>query len=171
MLAHFPDSKHGGFYDTRDDHEQLIHRPKDIQDNAIPSGNAMATHVLLKLGLLTGESAYWDAAERSTKNVGKLMEQYPSGFGEWLNAASFIMGDSREIALVGNRQQITPLLDVVRAQYRPLQVVAAGDEGDSGDVPLLANRPQHNGEGTAYVCRRFVCEAPVTDPQELASRL
>jgi uncharacterized protein YyaL (SSP411 family) len=171
MLAHFPDTRNGGFYDTRDDHEQLIHRPKDIQDNAIPSGNAMAAHVLLKLGLLSGEPTYWDAAERATKNVGELMAQYPTGFGEWLNAASLIMGEAREIALVGNREQLTPLLEVVRSGYRPLQVVAAGDESDAGTVPLLANRPRQQGAGTAYVCQRFVCDAPVTDPQELAAQL
>ncbi len=55
----------GGFYDTRDDHEKLIRRPKDVQDNAIPSGSAMATHVLLKLGFLTGDTAYWDTATRN----------------------------------------------------------------------------------------------------------
>ena len=171
MLAHFSDAEDGGFYDTRDDHEQLIHRPKDIQDNAIPSGNAMATHVLLKLGLLTGEPTYWDTAERAMRSVGKLMAQYPSGFGEWLNAASLVMGESREIALVGNEEQIAPLLSVVRTGYRPLQVVAAGTGSKDETIPLLANRPQVNDSGTAYVCRRFVCETPVTDPQELATKL
>ncbi len=171
MLAHFADTENGGFFDTRDDHEQLIQRPKDIQDNAVPSGNAMAANVLLKLSLLTGEPAYRDAAERATRSAGTLMSQYPSGFGEWLNAASLIMGESREIALVGKQRQLAPLLEVIRTGYRPLQVVAAGEEGDDGGVPLLTNRPRQNGEGTAYVCSRFVCDAPVTDPQELESRL
>jgi hypothetical protein len=171
MLAHFSDAKNGGFYDTRDDHEQLIHRPKDIQDNAIPSGNAMAAHVLLKLGLLTGEPTYWDTAERAARGVGKLMAQHPSGFGEWLNGASLIMGESREIALVGSEEQIAPLLSVVRTGYRPLQVVAAGVGSKDETIPLLVNRPQVNDSGTAYVCRRFVCETPVTDPQELAAQL
>jgi len=171
MLVHFPDAENGGFFDTRDDHERLIQRPKGIQDNAVPSGNAMAAHVLLKLGLFTGQTTYWDTAEQATRNVGKLMTQYPSGFGEWLNAASLIMGESREIALVGNQRQLAPLLEIVRGGYRPLQVVAAGEESDGGSVPLLANRPQRGGEGTAYVCRRFVCDAPVTDPRELESQL
>jgi uncharacterized protein YyaL (SSP411 family) len=171
MLAHFSDAENGGFYDTRDDHEQLIHRPKDVQDNAIPSRNAMAAHVLLKLGLLTGEPAYWDTAERATKSVGMLMAQYPSGFGEWLNAVSLIMGESREIALVGSQEQIAPLLSAVRTGYRPLQVVAAGAESDDDTIPLLANRRRVNDSGTAYVCRRFVCETPVTDPQKLMARL
>jgi len=171
MLVHFPDAENGGFFDTRDDHERLIQRPKGIQDNAVPSGNAMAAHVLLKLGLFTGQTTYWDTAEQATRNVGKLMTQYPSGFGEWLNAASLIMGESREIALVGNQRQLAPLLEIVRGGYRPLQVVAAGEESDGRSVPLLANRPQRGGEGTAYVCRRFVCDAPVTDPRELESQL
>jgi uncharacterized protein YyaL (SSP411 family) len=171
MLRHFSDAQNGGFYDTRDDHEQLIHRPKDVQDNAVPSGNAMATHVLLKLGLLTGDTAYWDTAERATRSVGKLMAQYPSGFGEWLNAASLIMGESREIALIGSEEQVAPLLGVVRTGYRPLQVVAAGAQTEDETIPLLANRPQVDDSGTAYVCRRFVCDAPVTDADELAAQL
>jgi uncharacterized protein YyaL (SSP411 family) len=171
MRTHFVDTEQGGFFDTRDDHEQLIHRPKDVQDNAIPSGNAMAAHVLLKLSLLTGESAYWDTAERSVRDVGKLMAQYPSGFGEWLNAASLIMGEPREIALIGDDEQITPFLDVIRKGYHPLQVVAAGAGTENERVPLLNNRPQVNESGTAYVCRRFVCEAPVTDAKTLESQL
>jgi uncharacterized protein YyaL (SSP411 family) len=171
MLAHFSDAENGGFHDTRDDHEQLIHRPKDVQDNAIPSGNAMAAHVLLKLSLLTGGPGYWDTAERAVRAVGTLMTQYPSGFGEWLNAASLIMGESREIALIGNDEQIAPLLEVVRTGYRPLQVVAAGAGAEDERVPLLANRPQVNDSGTAYVCRRFVCNTPVTDSKVLESQL
>ncbi len=85
--------------------------------------------------------------------------------------ASLVMGESREIALVGTEEQIEPLLKVVRTGYRPLQVVAAGGESKDETVPLLANRPQANNTGTAYVCRRFVCEAPVTDPKELAAQL
>ena len=171
MLEHFADTEKGGFYDTRDDHEQLIHRPKDLQDNAIPSGNAMAAHVLLKLGLLSGEATYWDTAERATRSIGKLMAQYPSGFGEWLNAASLIMGESREIALVGSEEQVAALLSVVRTGYRPLQVVACGKPTGEETVPLLANRSQVNDSGTAYVCRGFACEMPVTDPQELSAHL
>ena len=171
MLTHFADGENAGFYDTRDDHEQLIHRPKDLQDNATPSGNAMAAHVLLKLSLLSGESTYWDTAERTIRSIGSLLAQYPSGFGEWLNAASLIMGDSREIALVGTEKQIAPLLNVVRSGYRPLQVVAAGTGAGDQAVPLLTNRPQVNDSATAYVCKRFVCNTPVTDADALAVQI
>ena len=171
MLAHFSDTGNGGFFDTSDDHEQLIHRPKDLQDNAAPSGNAMAAHVLLKLSLLTGEISYWDIAEQAVASMSDTMMQYPSSFGEWLNAGSFILGEPREIALIGSNEQVMPLLQVVRAAYRPFQVVAAGKETEDETIALLAHRPQVNGKATAYVCRRFLCQAPVTEPQELASQL
>ena len=168
MLTHFRDTTNGGFFDTSDDHEQLIHRPKDLQDNAVPSGNAMAASVLTKLSLLTGNGDYWQVAEQSTATMSKFMSQYPSGFGQWLNVASFMLSEPREIALVGSADAIAPLLEVARDGYQPFQVVAAGEEAS---LPLLENRPQIDGQGTAYVCRQFLCQAPVTKPEELALQL
>ena len=75
MLAHFADPA-GGFFDTSDDHEALLHRPKDVQDNATPSGNGMAAHVLLRLGLFTGEGRYWDTAERMVAGLYEPMARY-----------------------------------------------------------------------------------------------
>ena len=171
MLAHFRDSENGGFFDTSDDHEQLIHRPKDLQDNAVPSGSSMAASVLLKLSLLMGDGNYWRIAEESIATMSKFMSQYPSGFAQWLNAASFLLSEPREIALIGNHEELAPLLEVIRNHYRPFQVVAAGDGGEGAPLPLLENRFRVDGKGTAYVCRRFICQAPVTDPQELARQL
>ncbi|MGB9337739.1 MAG: thioredoxin domain-containing protein [Polyangiales bacterium] len=171
MLDHFGDTHNGGFFDTSDDHEQLIHRPKDLQDNAVPSASSMAATVLLRLSLLTGNGEYWQVAERSVATMGKFMGQYPSGFAQWLNACSFIVAEPREIALVGSQEQLRPLLAVVRAGYRPFQVIAAGVADDETPVPLLENRAQIDGKGTAYVCRQFLCQAPVTSPDELARQL
>ncbi|MGB5696535.1 MAG: thioredoxin domain-containing protein [Polyangiales bacterium] len=171
MLAHFRDPDNGGFFDTSDDHERLIHRPKDLQDNAVPSGNSMAALVLLKLSLLLGHGDHWQVAERSTATMSQLMSQYPSGFGQWLNSASFILSEPREVALVGSADEIEPLLEVVRTGYRPFQVIAAGDGTGACSVPLLEDRPRVDGKATAYVCRHFVCESPVTDPGELARQL
>jgi uncharacterized protein YyaL (SSP411 family) len=170
MIEHFHDEKNGGFFDTSDDHETLIHRPKDLQDNATPSGNAVAATVLLKLSLLTGNGDHWNLAERSIGTMAKFMRQYPTGFGQWLNAASFMLSEPSEIALVGSQGERAPLLEVLRSEYRPFQVIAAAPEGRA-TVPLLENRPQIEGKGTAYVCQKFVCQAPVTDPGELASQL
>ena len=171
MLSHFRDSKNGGFFDTSDDHEQLIHRPKDLQDNAVPSGNSIAASVLSRLSLLTGDGRYWQIAEQSAATMSKFMSQYPSGFGQWLNVASFMLAEPREIALIGAQEELAALLEVVRNGYRPFQVVAADAEGGKAPLPLLEDRPRVDGKGTAYVCRKFVCQAPITDPRELAREL
>jgi hypothetical protein len=166
-MKHFADEAHGGFFDTSDDHEELIHRPKNLQDNAIPSGNAMAATVLSKLSLLTGNGELWQAAEQSASMTVKLMSQYPGSFAQWLNAATFMSSEPVEIALVGSQAQLEPLLEVLQRGYRPFQVVAAALEGEAVSLPLLQNRPQVDGQGTAYVCRQFICKAPVTDPGAL----
>jgi uncharacterized protein YyaL (SSP411 family) len=171
MLTHFRDTNNGGFFDTSDDHEKLIHRPKDLQDNAVPSGNSMAASALMRLSLLTGNGDYRQVAEQSTATMSKFMSQYPSGFGQWLNVAAFILSEPREIALVGSKEELGPLLKVVRDGYRPFQVVAAGSEAEQARLPLLENRPRVDGKGTAYVCRQFLCQAPVTKPQDLARQL
>jgi uncharacterized protein YyaL (SSP411 family) len=171
MVIHFHDEENGGFFDTSDDHETLIHRPKDLQDNAVPSGNSVAATVLMKLSLLTGNENYWQLAEQSLQAIAKLMMQYPTGFGQWLNAASFALSEPRELALIGSVEELAPLLEVVRSRYRPFQIIASRGEDAEPSLPLLANRPKIDGRGTAYVCRRFVCEAPVTTPTALADQL
>jgi hypothetical protein len=171
MLTHFRDREKGGFFDTSDDHEQLLHRPKDLQDNAVPSGSSMAASVLARLSLLVGNGDYWKVAEQSTATMSKFMSQYPSGFGQWLNVASFIASQPLEIALVGSIEQLAPMLEVARQGYRPFQVIALGDGSADAPVPLLRDRSQIEGRGTAYVCRQFACQAPVTDPRALADQL
>jgi uncharacterized protein YyaL (SSP411 family) len=172
ILAHFGDEA-GGFYDTSDDHEALLHRPKDVQDNATPSGNSMAAHVLLRLSLLTGEGRYWDVAEGMVAGLYEPMARYPGGFAHWLSAATFILGQPQEVAIAGDpaAADARALLDVVNSGYRPDLVIAAGEEESAAVVPLLAGRPRLDGRATAYVCRRFVCRQPVTDPAALAGQL
>ena len=93
ILAHFADPA-GGFFDTADDHEALITRPKGMQDNAVPSGNAMAATVLLKLAALTGESRYSAAAEGAIAQVASYAHRYPTAFAQWLCALTFALGDA-----------------------------------------------------------------------------
>lgn len=170
MLAHFADEA-GGFFDTSDDHEALLLRPKDVQDNATPSANAMALHVLLRLSLYTGDGRYWDLAQQATASMHEAMSRYPTGFAHWLCAAAFMLSEPQETAVIGNPDapDTQALLDAIWSAFRPNLVVAAGM--NAGTVPLLAQRPQLNGQATAYVCRHFVCQRPVTDPEALSMQL
>ncbi len=171
MLAHFYDEEQGGFYNTADDHESLLYRPKDLQDNATPSANAMAARVLLLLNLYTGDSRYWDIAEWAISGLYEFLARYPTGFAHWLGAATIILGDPLEVAIIGPLEDSATraLLDVTNTEFRPTTVVAAGQS--TPIIPLLANRVQIDGRPTAYVCRRFVCNTPVTDPQALSEQL
>ncbi len=174
MLDHFRDEENGGFFDTSDDHEALLHRPKELQDNATPSGNAMAATVMLALTLYTGDGRYWDVANEAASSLAAAMARYPGGFAQWLTATTLILGQPREVAIAGDptAADSQALLDTVFAAYRPDVVVAAGiSEAATIAVPLLAQRPQIDGRATAYVCRRFVCQQPVTDPGALARQL
>jgi uncharacterized protein len=173
MLLHFQDEDSGGFFDTSDDHEELLHRPKDLQDNATPSGNSMAAQVLLRLGLYTGELYYWDMAERTTAGLYEPLARYPNAFAQWLSAAAFILGDPQEVAIVGQPSEpATQLfLEVIHSRYRPNLVVAVGEGDVAATIPLLAHRERVDGQVAAYVCRRFVCHQPVTEPEELKAQL
>ena len=173
MIAHFQ-APGGGFFDTSDDHETLITRPRDLQDNATPSGNGMATTVLLKLAGFTNDLRYVDIAHQALAQMQPMMSQYPLGFGQWLQALAYALSKPREIAIIGNcdSADTQALLHVVRDGYQPFRVVALGAlDAESPSVPLLHDRGQLDGQATAYVCRDFACQAPVTDSGVLQSLL
>jgi uncharacterized protein YyaL (SSP411 family) len=167
MQEHFKDPQGPGYYDTSDDHEALIHRPRDLQDNAMPSGNAKAAMVLFRFGLYSGDETCLRAAEESVAAQAGMMQQYPGGFGEWLSVAGFILGEPRELALVGPADELRSWRAIINERYRPNLVVAAGLGADAAQIPLLADRPMVNARPTAYLCQRFTCRTPITDPAEL----
>jgi hypothetical protein len=168
------ESSSAGFFDTSDDHEALITRPRDLQDNATPSGNAMAVTVLLKLAGFTHDTRYVDVAHQMLAQVQPMMAQYPLGFGQWLQALSYALAESKEVAIVGVPDAVDTqaLLGVVRDGYQPFQVIALGAPGaQSRSIPLLEDRGLVDGRATAYVCRGSTCQAPVTEPVALRAQL
>ena len=175
MIAHFGASfENGGcivgVYDSADDVEDLLVRPRETQDNAVPSGNATAATVLLKLARLWGEGRYEDIAGRSLSAMQPPMAQHPLGFGQWLLALDSALAVPVEVAIIGDitSKDSRELVDAVQRPYAPHRLLAAG----SGSVPeLLAHREQVDGRATAYVCRNRVCQPPVTDPDRLRELL
>jgi uncharacterized protein len=174
ILARFADPA-GGFFDTAVDHEQLITRPKDPQDNAVPSGGAMAATVLLRVAAFTGEGRYRDAAERAIGTVAGYLARYPTGFAQWLVAAAFAAGDALEVAIVGDPSETATraLLEPIWSEWRPFQVLAVAPPGAvaTSAVALLHDRVALEGKPTAYVCRDFVCSLPVTAVDRLLDQL
>jgi uncharacterized protein YyaL (SSP411 family) len=173
MLKRFSDSQ-GTLYDTSDDHESLITRPRDLQDNATPSGNAMAVTALLKLAGFTNDLRTLDFAYQALAQMQPMMSQYPLGFGQWLQALAYLLSKPREIAIVGDPEaaDTQAFLRVVRDGYRPFQVVALGaPEAQPPTVPLLQDRGLVDGRAAAHVCRDSACQAPSAKPEELRAQL
>ncbi len=175
ILARFADPR-GGFFDTATDGEQLITRPKDLLESSMPSGNAVAAGVLLRLYAYTMEDRYYDAAVGTLQAAGTLLAEYASGVGRMLTVLDAYLAEGREIAVMGDPAgpATRALLAVVAQGYRPHTVTAAAPPGDAAAVaaiPLLADRPQIDGRPTAYVCVNYACRLPVTDPAALAAQL
>ncbi len=176
MLSRFWDEDEGVFYDTAVDAGQLVIRPRDIYDNATPSGNSAAIHALLRLGPLTGEPRYSRVASRSLEALGGVAAQIPSAFGELLCALDRHLATPREIAIIGHQEDedARALLDVLRSKFLPNILLAArGPDAASAAelIPLLAQREAIGGKATAYVCHHFICKQPVTEPADLERAL
>ncbi|MFE7358537.1 thioredoxin domain-containing protein [Streptomyces sp. NPDC057543] len=167
VLQHFT-GEGGQLYDTADDAEQLIRRPQDPTDSATPAGWTAAAGALLSYAAHTGSQAHRAAAEGALGVVKALGPRVPRFIGWGLAVAEALLDGPREVAVagpVGGELHRTALLG--RA---PGAVVAAGETAGT-EFPLLADRPMVGGAPTAYVCRHFVCDAPTTDPRELARTL
>jgi uncharacterized protein len=161
MIARFADEENGGFFETSSDHERLVARRKDLEDHPIPSGNASAAYGLLRLAALTGEHEYEARAVSTLRLLHEIAPKHPQAFGHLLQALDFHLSPVKEVALVGD--DVRPLERVVRGAFRPHIVLAGGADG----VPLLEGRSPVDGRPAAYVCERFACKAPVTEPAEL----
>jgi hypothetical protein len=156
-LEHFA-AADGGFYDTADDAEQLVRRPRDPTDNATPSGLGALVGALVSHAALAGRVDHRDAAERATATVGPVVVRFPR-FAGWAAAvAEAMLAGPLEIAVVDAPE----LARLARLTTSPGAVVVT-----AGSSPLLADRPG----GAAYVCHNFVCDAPIADAGALAARI
>jgi uncharacterized protein YyaL (SSP411 family) len=175
-LRLFRDDEGGGFFQTGADAEALVIRPKELFDNAVPSGNSIAARVFQRLAYVTGEQKYEAAALSALGLIREYVARAPTMLGEALSALDLAVGPVREVALMGNSEErgTQALLAEVRRGFRPNVVLAAADPGDERavrEVPLLRDRPLVEGKPAAYVCEGFVCKRPVTEPADLAALL
>ena len=184
MLELFWDEEVQGFFDTGKDHETLVTRPRDFFDNATPSGTSVAIDVLLRLAEITDNTDYEDRATICLRTLTPFLDQAPTAFGRLLAALEFHLARSQELAVIvpsGNVERAeeqeasraaADLLEPLRLLYTPNLLLVGATEGKGSDVsPLLQDRPLLDGKPTAYVCERYVCQAPTADPQELLAQI
>lgn len=178
MTEKFWDDNVGQFFFTSLDHEHLIVRTSNSQDNATPSGNSMAAFGLLRLAKFTDSAESYDKASRIIKNNFPYLDEYPLGFMRLMCAVDFMVYPPKEIAIASRtEEEAGALLETVRRNFIPNKIVAHVDpSGQSAEatvqtIPLLANKSMIDGKPTAYVCKNFACKKPVTSADALAEQL
>ena len=167
IRARFADDEHGGFYDTPIDHEKLITRPKDLFDNATPSGNSVACDVLLRHALLFGREEYARVATRALESIMPVVERYPSGFGFLLGVAEWRAAQPKEIAITGSGDTFRALKRIVGEEFLPHRVLVAG--AGASDLPLMENRDA--SRVMAYLCEAYACAEPTAEPERFRELL
>ena len=175
MLTLFWDDEAGLMHDVGVDQEVLIVRMRDVFDNAVPSGGSSAAEALVRLGRLTGDSAYLATAERVLASVVPLLPHAPLGFGNWLGVLDLFLAPPREVAIIGDPAAAATqmLLRAARAQHLPNLIFIGADpaEAQSFASPLLEGRGTLNGKPAAYACEGYMCDLPTSDPEALARLL
>ncbi len=173
MIVNFKDLEFG-FFDTRSDHENLLTRPKETQDNATPSGNSLASEALLMMSAYTGKGDWYDIATEMLGGLHEYLAIHPTSFSNWLCAFDFALGDIQELAIIGDleNEKTKELVGVAWESYRPNSIVASSSfPPPEGSPPLLFDRVMVDGKPSAYVCKNFFCLKPTTKSNELKKQL
>jgi uncharacterized protein YyaL (SSP411 family) len=164
----------GAFFDTAKDHEQLITRPREVTDNAVPSGTSLATELLLRLGEVLHDPEYTRRGTWVLETLAEPMARYPSAFGHALGAADLAINGAIEVAIAGDPAdaRFSALAAELAPRYFPALALAGGVPGEpTAGVGLMDDREARGGAPTAYVCRNYTCDEPVTDPHALGDQL
>jgi uncharacterized protein YyaL (SSP411 family) len=177
MDALFWDDAEGGLYFYGKDGEPLLARPKEIYDGALPSGNSVAAVNTFRLARLTGDPKWDDKAERQLRTFAGQVEQYPMGYTHFLMAWQHALGPTREIVIVGPRDQedVREMIRLVHRAFLPDAVVLQYDPETVQELetiaPFVKGMKTLRGRATAYVCRHFSCDAPTDDREEFRRKL
>ncbi len=177
MLARFADAEHGGFFLSADDAEALIVRPKDAYDGALPSGNSVAALVLARLGRLSADERYEEAARGVLRAFGRRLAEAPVAHTMLLDALDFLALPSYEVVIAGEpgAPDTRAMLRALQRPFLPNKVVVLRPPGDEPSiaelVPYTADQRPLEGRATAYVCRNFACSLPTTDPARMLALL
>jgi uncharacterized protein YyaL (SSP411 family) len=178
MLQLFWDQENGGFFFTGRENESLITRSKDVQDGALPSGNSVAAFNLLRLGRLTGNALLEEKADALLQAFASQADAYPAAHTQLLQALDFMIGPAQEVVIAGDPSEDTAqtMVELIHRNFFPNQVVLLVPEDETRArlcalAPFVQDMSPMEGKTTAYVCRGYACQAPLTDPKEMEKAL
>jgi uncharacterized protein YyaL (SSP411 family) len=165
LLSQFEDPD-GGFFFTAKDHEQLIHRTKAYSDESVPSGNGVTASVLCRLGLLLGETAYVDAAERTLKAAWNSLQEYPQAHMSSLNALEDFLVAMQVLVIRGDADNAARWAQELGSLYAPTRMIFA-IPSDAAGLPAALAEKRAQGRIVAYLCTGMSCSAPMANIQEV----
>ena len=163
------DETGGGYFFAVGDDPSLIIRPKELNDGAIPAGNAVALSNLLRLYDLTFKQDYQDKAGLTLAGLSGVVARYPAGFEQSLIALDYFLDRAKEVAVIGQRddEKTQQILEYLYQEFLPNKVIAVGEVAvpvdDTKSLPLLRGKPMQNGLPTVYVCEENTCKQPTND--------
>jgi len=164
----------GAFFDTASDHEQLVTRPREVTDNSVPSGTSLTAELLLRLGEVLHEAEYTRRATWVVETLSEPLARYPGAFGHALGAADLAVNGAIEVAIAGDPAdaRFKSLAAELAPRYFPALALAGGAPGEAtAGIALMEEREARGGAPTAYVCRNYTCDEPVTEPTALGDQL
>jgi uncharacterized protein YyaL (SSP411 family) len=167
LVADFWDDEAGTLFDTAEEHDQAVARPRSLLDNATPSANAVAADVMLRLALLTGEPDYDRRARSILRAVQPALDRQPSAFGRFLSAADRALAEPVDAVIAGDPASpaASALRRAVAQPFAPDLVIAPLGRSSDG-WPLFEGKEPVGGSATAFVCRGYACDRPTGDPDE-----
>ena len=171
--AHFWDDAAGAFYDTAHDAAPLVTRPRDVTDNAIPSGTSLAVELQLVVAEYVGNPATRRRADYVLATLAEPMRRSPLGFGHLLGAADLAVHGAQQVAIAGtpSSEPFRALARAAAAHYAPSLILAGGEGAGVAGLPLLDGRVAPTGGALAFVCEHYRCSLPTDDPKTFADQL
>jgi hypothetical protein len=178
LLRHFWDDKNAGFFFTADNGEDLLIRPKEIYDGAIPSGNSIAMLNLLRLGRITANSDLEQKASGISQAFSENVRRSPSAYAQLMVAVDFTVGPSYEVVVAGTPQAVDTekMLQAINQKFIPNKIVVFLPAGSDLSrilqiAPFAKYQSTIDDKPTAYVCVNYSCKLPTTDLNTMLSSL
>ncbi|KUO78362.1 MAG: hypothetical protein APF81_02870 [Desulfosporosinus sp. BRH_c37] len=169
----FMDEESGGYFLTGSDAEELLFRPKESYDGALPSGNSITALNLFRLARLTGDVRWEKQAEQQLLSFRPVLEEHPSGYTAFLQALQFALHPSQELILAGSLDaiELPEMRQIFFSEFRPYASVLYQEESLAKIVPWIDDYPIDPNHVTAYLCQNFTCQRPVQQMEEFKALL
>lgn len=169
MRRLFWDEKNGGFFFYGADSEELILRPKELYDGAIPSGNSVAAYAMLKLARITEDPGLLAMAEKQLSFFAGEVDKHPRAYTYFLMAVDYHLAVPQHIIIAGERNDPSTqsMLRTAGSRFLPYAVLLFNDPKQKQTLaeisPHFEDKVPSGGKTAAYICQDMTCQAPITD--------